>query len=233
VTRGEYRGQAFQDLKLGATYERGVLKSHAFDVAIAGGHFGTQGSADLSNLKQVPFSVKPTVRAVPLESIALLLGIGEVSVQAPLTMTGRIEGRAGNPKELLGSLRGTLDAEAGPGKALEIGPFGAVLFKVLDFVSVESLVARKLLRDARQEGFSFESIRTKCTFQEGTMNLDALSLKSSALDVEATGEVDLVNQQMKGMAEVSILGTLDKGLGFVPVVGGVAAGIFHRSAPPG
>jgi len=67
------------------------------------------------------------------------------------------------------------------------------------------------------------------------VNLDTLSLKSSALDVEATGEVDLVNRRQKGTAEVAVLGTLDKGLGFVPVVGGVAARVtkvylgFHGS----
>jgi hypothetical protein len=35
--RGQYRGQKFQDLTLNAYYERGVLKSHEFDVLIGGG----------------------------------------------------------------------------------------------------------------------------------------------------------------------------------------------------
>ena len=225
VTRGEYRGQAFQDLKLEATYERGVLKSHAFDVGVADGHFGTQGSADLRNLKHIPFLVKPTLSAVPLESIARLVGIGEVSFKCPVTTTGQMEGRTGSAEELLGSLRGTMELEAGPGRVFELGPFGKVLFRVLDFVSVESLVARTLLKHARQEGFSFESIRAQYTFQEGTLNVDAIVLKSSALDAEATVEVDLVKQQLKGTAEVAVLETLDKGLGYVPVVGGVAAGL--------
>ena len=225
MTSGEYRAQAFRNLKLEATYERGVLKSHAFDVDIADGHFGTQGSADLRNLKHIPFLVKPTLGAVPLESIARLVGIGEVSVQGPVTTTGQMEGRTGSSEELLGSLRGTMELGAGPGRLFDLGPFGKVLFKVLDFVSLESLVARTLLKDARQEGFSFESFRAQYTFQEGTLNVDAIVLKSSALDAEATVEVDLVNQQLKGMAEVAVLETLDKGLDYVPVVGGVAAGL--------
>ena len=39
----------------------------------------------------------------------------------------------------------------------------------------------------------------------------------------ATGEVDLVTQRLRGLAEAAVLGTVDKGLSFAPVVGDVAA----------
>jgi hypothetical protein len=35
--------------------------------------------------------------------------------------------------------------------------------------------------------------------------------------------VDLVNQQIKGSANVTVLGAVDKGLGYVPLVGGAVA----------
>ena len=68
--RGQYRGQEFQNLTFKANYERGVLKSHEFDVLIGGGRIQTTGSADLRNLEQIPFTLEPDISAVRLQSIA-------------------------------------------------------------------------------------------------------------------------------------------------------------------
>jgi uncharacterized protein YhdP len=226
VRRGEYRGQTFQDLKFQGTYERGLLKSHAFDVGIADGHFGTRGSADFRDLDRIPFSVEPDVRGVPTESIGTLVGMDEVSFEGPVTITGQIQGRTGSAEELLESLQGELEGQTGPGKILGIGQFGSTLFKMLALINFTDMVQRKSMVDLRTDGLPYDSIHATTSFKDGNMNVSALHLKGPSLEMESTSEVDLVGRQLRGSAKVTVLGSVDKGLGYVPLVGDTAANVM-------
>lgn len=227
AARGQYRGQKFQDLTFKANYERGVLKSHEFHVLIGGGRIQTKGSADLRNLERIPFTVEPDISAVRLQSIASLLNTDKISVHAPLTMTGRLQGRTGSTKDLLGSLRGNLEAEAGPGRIPDIGPAGNTLFKILSFVNVQQIFSGKKLDDIANKGFPFDSLTYQATFQEGTMGVNKLRLLSPALHMDGDGTIYLVKQRLDMNAEIEFMGTLDKILGLVPVLGKAAGKLTH------
>jgi uncharacterized protein involved in outer membrane biogenesis len=220
--RGQYHGQEFQNLTFRADYERGVLKSHEFDVLIGGGRIRTNGSADLRNLDQIPFTVEPDISAVRLQSIASLLNTDKISVQAPLTMTGRLQGRTGSTKDLLASLRGNLEAEAGPGRIPDIGPVGNTLFKILAFVNIQKMFSGKKLDDMNKKGIPFDSSTYRATFQDGTMDVNKLSLLSPALNLDADGNVFLVQEQLDMKAHIELFGTVDKVLDLVPVLGKAA-----------
>jgi uncharacterized protein involved in outer membrane biogenesis len=220
--RGQYRGQEFQTLIFKARYERGVLKSHEFDVLIGGGRIQTNGSADLRNLAQIPFTVEPDINAVRLQSIASLLNTDKISVQAPLTMTGRLQGRTGSTKDLLASLRGNLEAEAGPGRIPDIGPVGNTLFKILAFVNIQKMFSGKKLDDMNKKGIPFDSLTYRATFQDGTMGVNKLRLLSPALNLDADGNVFLVQEQLDMKAHIELFGTVDTVLDLVPVLGKAA-----------
>jgi uncharacterized protein YhdP len=222
AARGQYRGQEFQNLTFKADYERGVLKSHEFDVLIGGGRIQTKGSADLRNLKQIPFTVEPDISAVRLQSIASLLNTDKMSVQAPLTMTGRLQGRTGSTKDLLASLRGNLEAEAGPGRIPDIGPIGNTLFKILAVVNIQKLFSGKKLDDMNKKGIQFDSLTCRAAFQDGTMDVNKLRLLSPALNLDADGNVFLVQEQLDMKAQIELLGTVDTVLDLVPVLGKAA-----------
>ncbi|MDH3722715.1 MAG: AsmA-like C-terminal region-containing protein, partial [Desulfobacteraceae bacterium] len=222
ATRGQYRGQEFQNFTFRADYERGVLKSHEFDVLIGGGRIQTKGSADLRNPERIPFTVEPDISAVRLQSIASLLNTDKISVQAPLTMTGRLQGRTGSKKDLLASLRGNLEAEAGPGRIPDIGPVGNTLFKILAFVNLQQMFSGKKLDDMAEKGIPFDSLTYQATFQDGTMDVNKLRLLSPALHLDADGNVYLVKQRLDMKAHIELLGTLDKVLDLVPVLGKAA-----------
>jgi uncharacterized protein YhdP len=227
AARGLYRGQKFQDLTFKANYERGVLKSHDFHVLIGGGRIQTKGSADLRNLERIPFTVEPDISAVRLQSIASLLNTNKISVQAPLTMTGRLQGRTGSKKNLLASLRGNLEAEAGPGRIPAIGPVGNTLFKILTFVNIQRIFSGKKLNDMNKKGISFDSLTYQATFQDGTMGVNKLRLLSPALHMDADGNVYLVKERLDMNAEMELLGTVDKVLDLVPVLGKAAGKLTH------
>jgi hypothetical protein len=220
--RGQYRGQEFQNLTFKANYERGVLKSHEFDVLIGGGRIQTTGSADLRNLEQIPFTLEPDISAVRLQSIASLLNTDKISVQAPLSLSGRLQGSSGSTKALLASLRGNLEAEAGPGRIPEIGPVGNTFFKILTFVNLQQIFSGKKLDDLATEGLPFDSLIYRATFQDGTMSVNKLRLLSPALQLDADGNVFLVQEQLDMKAQIELLGTVDTVLGLVPVLGKAA-----------
>jgi len=220
--RGQYHGQEFQNLTFRAGYERGVLKSHEFHVLIGGGRIQSKGSADLRNLEQIPFTVEPDISAVSLQSIASLLDTDKMSVQAPLTMTGQLQGRTGSTKDLLASLRGNLEAEAGPGRIPDIGPLGNTLFKILTVVNIQKMFSGKKLEDMNKKGIPFDALTCRATFQHGTMDVNKLRLLSPALNMDADGNVFLVQEQLDMNAQMELLGTVDTVLDLVPVLGKAA-----------
>lgn len=225
ATRGQYRQQNFQDLKFTAQYERGVLKSHEFDIRIAGGRIQTKGSADFRNLERIPFALQPAITAVHLESIAPLLGVDKVSVHGPFSMTGQLQGRTGSNPQLFGSLRGDLRAAAGPGRIYKLGPGGEALFQLLTFINLRGIFSGKILGDAIGKGIPYDSLNTQTSFQKGNMSVNELFLVTPALELDGKGRVDLVQQQLNMMAHVKTLGTADSILGLVPVLGKAAASL--------
>ena len=226
VTRGEYRGQGFHDLKLQAAYERGMLKSHAFDVGIGDGHVGTRGSADFRSLEHVTFAVEPSIRALPLEAIAAFVGYDRLSVRGPITLTCVLQGKTGTTEDLLRSLEGNLEGEAGPGEILELGTTGNILFKMLDLLDFSDIVARKSMADLETDGVPYDSLHATASFKDGQMDFNAVQLKSPSLGLEASAVLDLVNRQVQGSAQVTVLGAVDKGLGYVPMVGQATASMM-------
>jgi hypothetical protein len=220
--RGKYRGQKFQNLTFNANYERGVLKSHDFHVLIGGGRIKTNGSADLRNLERIPFTVEPDISAVRLQSIASLLDTDKMSVQGPLTMTGRLQGRTGSTKDLLASLIGNLDAKAGPGRIPDVGPAGNTLFKILAVLNVQRIFSGKKLDDINKKGIPFDSLTYQATFQDGTMSTNKLQLLSPALNMDADGTIYLVKESLDMKAQIELLGTVDTVLDLVPVLGQAA-----------
>jgi hypothetical protein len=129
-------------------------------------------------------------------------------------------------EELLESLEGSLEGQMGPGRILGIGIFGDALFKMLDLINVSDIVHRRSMVDLRTDGLPYDSIRATMSFKDGSLNVGALNLKGPSLEMESVSKVDLVKQQIKGSADITVFGALDKGLGYVPLAGGSVASMM-------
>jgi uncharacterized protein involved in outer membrane biogenesis len=217
ANRGQYRGQEFQALQFKAIYERGVLKSHDLQVLIGGGRIQSRGSADLRSLQQIPFALQPTIEAVPLESMAPLLGTKKLSVNGPLNLKGQLQGTTGSTVTILRSLRGNVEAELGPGRIYKLGQAGNVFFELLNFLSLSNILSGKTMKDLATEGVPYKSIKAKTLLQSGKMNISQLVMESPALELDANGDIDLVKKQLNMNGDIGIFGTLDKVLGLFPI----------------
>jgi len=80
--------------------------------------------------------------------------------------------------------------------------------------------------DLRAEGLPYDSIHATTYFEDGNLYFSALNFKSPSLEMESSAKVDLVNRQIKGTADLTVFGALDKGLGYVPLVGGTVASMM-------
>lgn len=223
LTEGQYRNQAFQDLRLQVDYDQGVIKNHAFDVRIGGGQVTTQGPVDLRNLKRISFNVTPDIKAVPLESITQLFDLDQVLLHGPLTLAGHLRGRAGGTKEeLLTSLSGNLEANVGPGRIQSETSVGDALFNLLSFIHADGILSGKARDGFAQGGIPYDNLNVKAEFQDGRLKVDRLKVVTPALNVDGTGDVDLVHQRLKMKVDLAVLETVDEVLGFVPLVGKAA-----------
>jgi hypothetical protein len=204
---------------LNALYEKGVLKSHDFEILIGGGRIQSRGSADLRSLEQIPFALQPTIEAVSLESLAVILGTDRLSVNGPLTLTGDLQGTTGSTLDLVRSLRGNIEADMGPGRIFKLGQAGNALFGLLNFLSVSNILSGKTVKEFASEGAPYQSIKASTLLQGGKMNISQLAMESPALELDANGDVDLVKKQLKMNGDIGISGTLNKVLSILSKAG--------------
>jgi hypothetical protein len=219
VKQGRYRGLTFQDLKLGAAYDHGLLTDCALDLGFSGSQISATGTADLRDPERVSFVVRPQITSLKLEEAAPVFGIGLVPVTGPISLTGQLQGRTGSAKDLLASLEGTLDVTMGPGTITRIGRFGATMARIISFVSVRGLLSGEVLSDLTKEGLSYRAITTETAFDKGSMGVSAFRFRSTALTMDAQGRVDLIQEQMAIQVALRPLGTANTLLGFLPIVG--------------
>jgi uncharacterized protein YhdP len=217
--QGRYRGLAFQDLKFNAAYDRGLLSDWALGFEFGGGQVSAKGSADLRDPERIAFVVRPQVTSLNLGAVAPVLGIEAMPVTGPLSLTGQLQGRTGSTKDLLASLEGTLDARMGPGTFTRIGRFGATTAKILSFASVRGLLSGSLLRDLTGKGIAYRTITAQTSFDKGRMSVGSLSFRSDAMNMDAQGTVDMIEERLALQVALSPLGTAGRVLGFLPIVG--------------
>jgi uncharacterized protein involved in outer membrane biogenesis len=139
--QGRYKGMKFQNLKLDAVYEHGVIKQYNLNLGVDGGRIATNGSADLRDPEHVEFVLSPKVTSLRLETVAPVLGIEQLPISGPISLTGQLRGRTGTTRELLASLDGNLKTEMGPGHLTKIGKAGHIMAKILTMTSVKSILS--------------------------------------------------------------------------------------------
>ncbi|MBP1741739.1 MAG: hypothetical protein H6Q48_4032, partial [Deltaproteobacteria bacterium] len=220
---GRYKGIKFQNLKLDADYDRGVIKKGDLSFGMEGGQVSLTGSGDIQDPERVTFTVGPNITSMKLESMAALLGVPEVSVSGPISLSGQLQGRARGSDDLLAGLHGNLDAQIGPGKLAKIGRGGDFLARVLSLTSIRGILTGSVFENFAGNGLPFQTIIAKTTFNNGNMDLTNFRFESNAMSINAQGRVDLLEGQMDVGARLKPLGMVSTAMGGVPLVGKVAA----------
>jgi uncharacterized protein involved in outer membrane biogenesis len=217
--QGRYKGIKFENLKLDAVYENGVVKQYYLKFGIDDGRFATNGSADLRDLERVEFVLRPKVTSLRLEKVAPVLGIEQLPISGPISLVGQMRGRTGTTRDLLASLEGDLKTEMGPGLLTKIGKAGEIILKILTMTSVKSILSRRMIDDLDGGGLPYHTIKAGTTFSKGNLVLNNFSFVSDAMNMHSQGSINLVDERMNIKAELEPFTAADKVFGMVPVLG--------------
>jgi uncharacterized protein YhdP len=121
--------------------------------------------------------------------------------------------------ELISSLTGSANILVEEGK---IGK-PRILFQVLEFLSVQKIFNRRP-PDISRDGLYFQRIQGHLTANEGILKTDRLLMKGPVLNAAATGTVNLTQESLEADLAAEPLGTIDKVVSNLPVVGYILTG---------
>lgn len=223
IDRGQFRDVSFQDADLALDFSAGRVRSHDFSVQFDRGIIHSSGSADLGDLQHLPFDIKYQVDSIRLENIWPLLKLEPPAITGSISSHGRLTGRVGPDDELLRSLRGTQCISATAGKIPDVGYVGKGLFTALSVINVEGLLNGQVGADLAKEGVPYDSFELDSTLTEEGMRVELFKLQTPALSAEGAGLIELEQETVSMDVAIAVLGTLDKVLGMVPLVGSAAA----------
>ena len=217
-----FRGQEFQNLKLQADYQHGVLSKYTLDADYGGGHISTNGSADLRNLEKITFSMDPAIKNVPIASIGDFIEGFEPSIKGPFSLAGNLKGISGSASDMLASLQGNLEAESGPGRLTSVGDMGKLISTIFSFLNIRGAIPSILQNDLSSKGIAYQHMEANASLDGGNVRFNTYRFRSSGLNVDARGTLNLVDQQLNLKVDLEPLGTVSKVLGFVPIAGKTA-----------
>ena len=220
--KGTFREQDVADLRITANYEEGVIRNYTLDFNTGGGHAAARGMADLRHPDHVAFTVDPEIKTVPLNTIVSILGLGQHSVDGPLSASGQLKARTGSTRELLASLGGNLDAEIGRGTIKVRDSFGKSLVDMLRFMSLKNLLSGNLIGQLEGDGLSFNSAKASAALKGGRVNISNLEYDGDAFSIDADGEIDLPGNNLKVGCKLAVFDTVGKAVKLVPIVGRAA-----------
>ena len=222
---GRCKGIKFQKLKLDAAYDRGVMKHYDLNLDTEGGRIAAKGSVDLRDPKHVTFTVNPNITSLPVERVATALGISDVSVSGPMSLNGQLQGKAGSSKEILAGLHGNLETQMGPGNLAKIGSTGELFARIFSLTSVRGILTGSVLEDFAGKGLPYRNIIAQTTLNGGKLDVTNFRFESDAMNIDAKGRIDLLEEQMDVGVRLKPLGAVSTVAGAVPVVGRVAASL--------
>jgi uncharacterized protein involved in outer membrane biogenesis len=219
AAQGRFRGLEFRGLTLEAAFARGLLTSCDVGLGVAGGRITARLSADLRDPADAPFVFAPQISALSFEEVAPALGLPRGALSGPVSLTGEIRGRAGRAAAFLPGLTGNLQLQMGPGTITKIGPAGAFLAKILGAASAARLLSGGFVTGFAQKGLSYQTVTAESAFAGGGLDIGAFTLGTGGMTLDARGRIDLVGNSMDLKMRLAVLGTVDKVLGWVPVLG--------------
>ena len=233
--QGQYKSLIFQNLKLDAVYDRGVIKQFDLELDTEGGRVATKGSVDLRDPEHSTFTASPNITSLMVEKITPVLGNPDVSVSGPISLSGQLQGRTGSSEDFLASLHGNLDARIGPGKLARIGTGGEIVARMFSLTSVRGILTGGVFENFASTGLPYQRVSVQASLNNGNMDLTNFRFESDAMNIDAQGRINLLEKQMDVGARLKPLGTVSTAMGAVPLVGKVAASLteirFNVSGP--
>ena len=149
----------------------------------------------------------------PFEKSLHCLTGGTVQITGNADLRAELHTRGHRP-HLLRDLTGTAHAELRQGQVKKFALLGNIL-------SVRNIASVKRMNE---EGFRYRKLHVRGRFQDGEFLVDEGAFDSDALNLAATGRVDLLGASSRLTVLVGLLTTVDRVAGAIPIVGDIFGG---------
>jgi len=177
----------------------------------------TSGNVKIAN-QSLSLDLRPSSKNQGFESTFRCLLDREMRANGDFDLKGRITAQ-GKPEDLIRSLKGNIELESKDGNFY----YSTGLIRILEFVNATEIYRGKL-PDLKKEGVEYRLLKIKAAFRDGKLMIDEATLDGTALELAATGEIDLMNQEMNLIVLVAPLKTVDRVVKLIPVVRTILAG---------
>ena len=149
----------------------------------------------------------------PFEKSLHCMTGGTVEITGNADLTAELQTRGRRP-HLLRDMTGTAQLALRDGRVNKFSLLGNIL-------SVRNIGSVKRMHE---EGFPFRTMHARGSFKAGTFLVDEAAFDSDALNLAATGRVDLLGANSRLAVLVGLLTTVDRVAGAIPIVGDIFGG---------
>ena len=149
----------------------------------------------------------------PFEKSLHCLTGGTVQITGNADLRAELHTRGHRP-HLLRDLTGTAHAELRQGQVKKFALLGNIL-------SVRNIASVKRMQE---EGFRYRKMHARGRFQDGEFLVEEGAFDSDAVNLAATGRVDLLGASSRLTVLVGLLTTVDRVAGAIPIVGDIFGG---------
>jgi uncharacterized protein YhdP len=157
--------------------------------------------------------------AQPVQELAKLLGLKDTYVEGEATMEAVLSTKGRRAQDLIPGLSGSAHFIVEKGTIRK----SKVIFKVLDFLSLQKIFKQKL-PDVSKEGLYFDTIGGNVAITNGILTTENLIMKSPVFNAAAQGTVDLSKKRVDLDLGAHPLGTIDFLVSKIPIVGYILTG---------
>ena len=141
---------------------------------------------------------------------------GTYDIKGNLSTFGQTE------DELVRRLQGVVDFNVVDGRVLNVGRVG-LFTNILEYLSINKLITGDHPSMGKRT-FKYDSLQLQLHIQDGLVELKTAEVRADALNMIATGTLDVATQQLDLTVLASPLTTVDSVVRLVPVVGKILKG---------
>jgi hypothetical protein len=201
-------------------YADAMLEPHGAEVVVREANLcgiSTPGSVKIAN-QNFSLDLRPSSKNQGFEWTFRCLLDQKLRVKGDFDLKGRIIAQ-GKPEDLIRSLKGNVELQAEHGHVYYL----IGLLRILEFVNFTEIY-RGRLPNLAEEGVKYNLIKIRGAFQNGKLIIEEATLDGKALELAATGEINLINQELSLTVLVAPLKTVDRIVKLIPVVREIFAG---------
>lgn len=218
LDRGKYDRFSFTDVRTDLILEKRLWRLERFTAQAQGGTVAGSGSFN-DRGENGFFTVEPTVKGVPLQTVLTWFGVGSSEVTGKVQLSGNLAFSGGTTADRRRNLNGALRARIEDGMMRRF----QVAVRVLSFLDLSRWFTLKL-PNINQEGIRFRSISADVKIAQGVYSTKNFFLDGDDLRITGEGELDGSHGDLDFIIAVRPFPGLDTAWNYIPVLGtGLAA----------